>query len=78
MQCILPIYRFKKLAALGLEWYALPAVSNMYFDCGGVVYPACGFNGWYMSTEIMRDLTDFGRYNLLKVFFCNIPAAALL
>jgi nitric-oxide synthase len=60
-------FRFPKLSDLELEWYALPAVCNMYMDCGGVIYPTCGFNGWYMSTEIMRDLTDTGRYNMLKV-----------
>ena len=66
-QCIFVAYRYPKLEDLGLEWYAVPAVSNMLFDCGGIVYPACGFNGWYMSTEIMRDLCDIGRYNKLKV-----------
>jgi nitric-oxide synthase, bacterial len=51
---------------LGLKWYAVPAVSNMCFDAGGVCYPAAPFNGWYMGTEIgARNLSDTYRYNLL-------------
>ncbi|XP_076335461.1 nitric oxide synthase, inducible-like isoform X2 [Tachypleus tridentatus] len=52
---------------LGLEWYALPAVANMLFDCGGIEFPASPFNGWYVSTEIgARDLCDPQRYNITK------------
>lgn len=37
----------------------------MLFDCGGIHYPATGFNGWYMSTEIgCRNLCDTYRYNI--------------
>jgi nitric-oxide synthase, bacterial len=51
---------------LGLKWYAVPAVSNMCFDAGGVRYPAAPFNGWYMGTEIgARNFSDTYRYNLL-------------
>ncbi|KAG8222258.1 hypothetical protein J437_LFUL001456 [Ladona fulva] len=53
---------------LQLRWYALPAVSNMMFDVGGLEFPATPFNGWYMSTEIgCRDLCDANRYNLIEV-----------
>ncbi|KAK9703975.1 FAD binding domain [Popillia japonica] len=53
---------------LGLKWYALPAVSNMMFDCGGIQFTAAPFNGWYMSTEIgCRDLCDTQRYNQLEI-----------
>lgn len=53
---------------LGLRWYALPAVSNMMFDCGGLQFTAAPFNGWYMSTEIgCRDLCDTQRLNMLEV-----------
>jgi len=53
-------------ADLGLKWYALPAVSNMLFDGGGVRYLAAPFNGWYMGTEIgARNFSDTYRYNLL-------------
>ncbi|EDV29685.1 uncharacterized protein TRIADDRAFT_19964 [Trichoplax adhaerens] len=52
---------------LKLRWYALPAVSCLLLDIGGVEFPACPFNGWYMVTEIgARDLGDTNRYNLCK------------
>ncbi|WP_405784885.1 MULTISPECIES: nitric oxide synthase oxygenase [unclassified Streptomyces] len=55
-------------AALGLRWYAVPAVSDMSLEIGGITYPAAPFNGWYMGTEIgSRNLGDPGRYNLLPV-----------
>ncbi|NXA56964.1 NOS3 protein, partial [Nothocercus julius] len=51
---------------LGLRWYALPAVSNMLLEIGGLEFPAAPFNGWYMSSEIgMRNLCDSQRYNVL-------------
>ncbi|GAB2833682.1 nitric oxide synthase oxygenase [Actinocorallia aurea] len=53
-------------AGLGLRWYAVPAVSNMTLEIGGVRYPAAPFNGWYMGTEIgARNLADTDRYDLL-------------
>ena len=55
-------------ADLGLRWHAVPVISDMYLDIGGVCYPAAPFNGWYMCTEIgSRDLGDTGRYNQLPV-----------
>jgi len=55
-------------ADLGLRWHAVPVISDMYLDVGGVCYPAVPFNGWYMCTEIgSRDLGDTGRYNQLPV-----------
>ncbi|XP_043579281.1 nitric oxide synthase, salivary gland [Bombus pyrosoma] len=52
---------------LELKWFAVPAVSGMVFDCGGLEFTAAPFNGWYMSTEIgSRDLCDVQRYNLLE------------
>ena len=51
---------------MGLEWYALPAVSGMMLDVGGIEFPAAPFSGWYMVTEIAcRDLCDVQRYNKL-------------
>lgn len=53
-------------AGLGLRWYAVPAISNMPLEIGGVRYPAAPFNGWYLDTEIgARNLADTDRYNLL-------------
>jgi nitric-oxide synthase len=60
--------QFAWFADLGLRWYAVPVISDMYLDIGGVCYPAAPFNGWYMCTEIgSRDLGDTGRYNQLPV-----------
>jgi nitric-oxide synthase, bacterial len=59
---------FGWFADLGLRWYAVPVISDMYLDVGGVCYPAAPFNGWYMCTEIgSRDLGDSGRYDQLPV-----------
>ncbi len=59
---------FGWFAGLGLRWYAVPVISDMYLDIGGVCYPAAPFNGWYMCTEIgSRDLGDTSRYDQLPV-----------
>lgn len=51
---------------LGLKWYAVPAISDMVLEIGGVVYPVAPFNGWYMGTEIgSRNFGDVHRYNKL-------------
>lgn len=51
---------------LGLRWYAVPVISNMVLEIGGIRYPAAPFNGWFMGTEIgARNLGDAARYNLL-------------
>jgi nitric-oxide synthase, bacterial len=56
------------LADLRLRWHAVPAISNMPLDIGGVTYPAAPFNGWYLGTEIgARNLVDGDRYDLLPV-----------
>jgi len=53
-------------ADLGLRWHALPVISNMCLDIGGIRYPAAPFNGWYMATEISaRNLADADRYDML-------------
>uniref|UniRef100_A0A8C8H5I9 Nitric oxide synthase, inducible n=1 Tax=Oncorhynchus tshawytscha TaxID=74940 RepID=A0A8C8H5I9_ONCTS len=60
--------QYKWFQDLGLKWYALPAVSNMLMEIGGLEFPACPFNGWYMGTEIgVRDFCDYQRYNVLEV-----------
>jgi nitric-oxide synthase, bacterial len=54
-------------AHLGLRWYAVPVISDMYLDIGGIRYPAAPFNGWYMGTEIgSRNFGDIGRYDELR------------
>ena len=53
-------------AELGLRWHAVPAISNMRLQIGGISYHAAPFNGWYMGTEIgARNLADTDRYNLI-------------
>uniref|UniRef100_A0A670KA16 Nitric oxide synthase n=1 Tax=Podarcis muralis TaxID=64176 RepID=A0A670KA16_PODMU len=60
-----PTYEWFK--ELDLKWYAVPAVSNMLLECGGLEFTACPFNGWYMGTEIgVRDFCDAQRYNILQ------------
>jgi nitric-oxide synthase len=55
-------------AGLGLRWHAVPAISNMPLEIGGVTYPAAPFNGWYLGTEVgARNLADEQRYDLLPV-----------
>jgi nitric-oxide synthase len=59
---------FAWFADLRLRWHAVPAISNMPLEVGGIVYPAAPFNGWYLGTEIgARNLTDADRYDLLPV-----------
>lgn len=68
LQLALPPARYEWFQELDLKWYALPAVSNMLLEVGGLEFPACPFNGWYMGTEIgVRDFCDVQRYNILEV-----------
>ena len=51
---------------LGLQWYAVPVISDMRLEIGGLSFPCAPFNGWYMLTEIAaRNLGDVQRYNML-------------
>jgi nitric-oxide synthase, bacterial len=59
---------FAWFAELRLRWHAVPAISNMPLEIGGITYPAAPFNGWYVGTEIgARNLVDADRYDLLPV-----------
>ncbi|XP_072839703.2 nitric oxide synthase 1 isoform X1 [Pogona vitticeps] len=59
--------KFAWFRDLGLQWYGLPAVSNMLLEIGGLEFSACPFSGWYMGTEIgVRDYCDNSRYNILE------------
>ncbi|PZG18890.1 nitric oxide synthase oxygenase [Nonomuraea aridisoli] len=52
---------------LGLRWHAVPAISDMCLEIGGICYPCAPFNGWYMGTEIgARNLADVDRYDQLR------------
>ncbi|MBM4763236.1 nitric oxide synthase [Bacillus sp. B15-48] len=51
---------------LQLKWYAVPIISSMRLEIGGIDYQAAPFNGWYMGTEIgARNFADEQRYNIL-------------
>lgn len=51
---------------LRVKWYAVPIISDMRLEIGGINYPMAPFNGWYMGTEIgARNLADEDRYDLL-------------
>jgi nitric-oxide synthase len=58
---------FGWFAQLGLRWYAVPVITDMYLEAGGIRYPCAPFNGWYQaSTEVgVRNLGDPDRYNML-------------
>lgn len=58
---------FGWFADLGLRWYAVPVITDMYLEAGGIRYPCAPFNGWYQaSTEVgVRNLGDAGRYDML-------------
>lgn len=68
-ECAPPVFithrQYPGLSLLGIRWYPVPAVTAFDMEIGGLRYTACPFNGWYANTEIVRDLTDEGRYNLL-------------
>jgi nitric-oxide synthase len=54
------------VAALGLRWYSVPAVSSMVLSIGGIDYPCAPFNGFYMASEIAsRNFADATRYDML-------------
>lgn len=57
---------YKEVADLNLKWYAIPVISDMRLEIGGLHYVSAPFNGWYMGTEIAaRNFADEHRYHLL-------------
>ena len=58
---------FDWFTELGLRWYAVPVITDMYLEAGGIRYPCAPFNGWYQaSSEVgVRNLGDSDRYNML-------------
>jgi nitric-oxide synthase len=58
---------FGWFADLGLRWYAVPVITDMYLEAGGIRYPCAPFNGWYQaSTEVgVRNFGDADRYDML-------------
>jgi nitric-oxide synthase len=65
--------KYPWFAELGLKWHAIPVISNMRLEIGGISYTAAPFNGWYMGTEIgARNFGDINRYNMLPLIAENI------
>jgi len=58
---------YEWFAEMGLQWYAVPIISDMLLEIGGLQFTAAPFNGWYMGTEIgSRTFGDTFRYNKLR------------
>jgi len=57
---------FSWFEELNIQWYAVPLISDMRLEIGGISFPCAPFNGWYMLSEIaVRNFADGHRYNLL-------------
>ncbi len=53
------------VSKIGMKWHALPVISNMYIEIGGIKFTAAPFNGWYMNLEIAQNLGNHNRYDFL-------------
>ncbi|RZS37705.1 nitric-oxide synthase [Herbihabitans rhizosphaerae] len=59
---------FPWFVELGLRWHAVPAISNMRLEIGGVTYPCAPFNGVYLGCTIGEDeLADERCYGFARV-----------
>lgn len=56
--------KFAKVKDLGYKWTTIPAINNFIVTLGGIKYTAAPFNGWYVTTEIARNLLE--RYGATK------------
>ena len=59
-----PLY--PELDALGMRWCAIPAITNFRMEVGGIQYGCVPFNGWFMETEIARNLWEDERYGMAE------------
>ncbi|WP_194838528.1 nitric oxide synthase oxygenase [Nocardia sp. XZ_19_369] len=60
--------RHPAIDELGLRWHAVPTVSEMSLEIGGLTYPVAPWSGWHTGDEIgVRILGDTRRYNQLGV-----------
>lgn len=61
---MVPIHhpQYPAVEGLGLRWCAIPAIANFRLEIGGIRYGCAPFNGWFMETEIARNLWEEGRY----------------
>ncbi|CAF3904232.1 unnamed protein product [Rotaria sp. Silwood1] len=53
------------IKSLGLRWCAQPFVADKAIEIGGIFYRCVPFSGWFMQTEVGRDLCDIQRYNFI-------------
>ena len=52
---------------LGLKWYAIPSVTGMMLEAGGIQYTCAPISGFFQDTEVsVMDLLASRRYNLLE------------
>ena len=65
-------FSLKAIDDLKFQWYGLPSVAGMMLEVGGLQFPASPFGGWYCSVEIVRDILEPNRYNLLEVCLSKI------
>eukprot|EP01035_Chromulina_nebulosa_P027793 gene27793-36595_t len=56
---------YPQLDILGLKWFPVPVVSGLEFHVGGLFFTAVPFVGWFADYEVVRNLTDSSRYNVL-------------
>ena len=47
---------YPDFAKLQLQWYAVPIISDMKFECAGISFQAAPFNGWYMGQKLERAI----------------------
>ncbi|XP_063680037.1 nitric oxide synthase, inducible-like [Bolinopsis microptera] len=56
-----------EITKLGLKWYAIPSVSSMMLEAGGIQYTCCQIAGFFQDTEVsIMNLLAESRYNLLE------------
>lgn len=65
---------FPAVKNLGLRWSTIPAITNFKLNLGGIRYPCIPFNGWFVSTEIARNLLERYRVTLPLAKAMNIPS----
>ena len=59
--------RLPAIGDLKFQWYGLPSVAGMMLEVGGLQFPASPFGGWYCSVEIVRNILEPHRYDLMEV-----------
>jgi nitric oxide synthase oxygenase domain/subunit len=65
--------QFPAVKDLHLKWAAIPAITNFKMNLGGLIYPCMPFNGWFLSTEIARNLLERYSMTIPLAKAMNIP-----